>query len=239
VLTPIAYQYESRAPPAGPRLRALADGIADAPYEHHTGRYAYHHTRVWGDPIQSNGRYVMGYASESWTWQADHGTGVERDLQLEAQFPDAASRDYYATRLPRTASSVPHTGPLPPTPIPPLPTDRAGLEEQIQTRYGSGAVVKFLPYFYTTYVVPRAQRAEILRMLADMPGWVWRGTVTDRAGRSGVAITADAAEYHQRYLVILNPVTGELFATELQMTAPARISTYQILLETDRTNTAG
>lgn len=239
VLEPIAYQYGSGAPPAGARLRALADAVTDAPYETHTGRYAYHHTRLWGDPVMSDAsdRYVMGYASESWTWRTDDGTGTQRDLQLEPQFPDPASRDYYQSRLPHN-TPVPHSFPLPPSPVPPLPTDRAGLADRIQTRYGPGAVTKFLPSLYTTYVVPRAVRAQLLRVLADLPAWVWRGSVTDRAGRPGVAITADDPEYHEQFLLVFDPTTGGLLASELLTLRPVRISTYLVVLDTDRTDAA-
>jgi hypothetical protein len=240
VLVPIAYQYDTGAPPAGDRLRDLAERITDAPYEHHTGRYAYHYTRTWGDPLMSDagGRYVLGFAGETKVWQAADGTGRQWDLQLDPEFPDRESRDYWQGRMPRTTPE-PHAFPLPPEEIPPLPTDRAGLADLVQARYGPGAVTKFLAMVYTRYVVPRPVRAQLLRVLADLPGLRWRGTVTDRAGRPGIALTADDAAAAQQYLYVFDPATGGLLATELLTVRPKRISTYQLVLATDRTDRPG
>ncbi|WP_255511200.1 hypothetical protein [Micromonospora sp. WP24] len=76
-------------------------------------------------------------------------------------------------------------------------------------------VVKQLGGLYGLYVVPRRTRAEILRVLADVPGFRWRGQVVDRAGRKGVAITFDDREHDQQSLLIFAPETGELLAYEV------------------------
>jgi hypothetical protein len=239
VLEPIAYQYDSGAPPAGPRLRALADAITDAPYETHAGRYAYHQVRIWGDPVESDSSgHVMGFASEERSWIAADGSGQHWVRQLEPEFPDRASRDYWQSRLPRTLPP-PATYPLPPTAIDPLPTDAAGLARLLQVRYGLGAADKFLAMVYTGYLVPRPVRAQILRVLADLPGLLWRGTVTDRAGRPGVAVTADDPDHGQQSVLVLDPTTGVLRATELLTLRPKRISTYLMVLATDRTDRPG
>jgi hypothetical protein len=247
VLVPVAYQFESGASGARAQLLALAGRLVDAPYDSHTGRYAYHHLRIWGDPIMTSadGRYVLGFASEDKIWQAADGTGRQTRLQLEPQFPDQESRDYYQRTMTATGTGTPapDTIPLPPLDIPPLPADRAGLSELLKVRYGAGAVTKEVVTGYDRYVVPRRTRAEILRVLADVPGFLWRGQVTDRAGRIGLAITFDDPEHGQQSLLVFDPATGQLLAHELLTlqgdAAPKRISTYQLILATDRTDQVG
>jgi hypothetical protein len=241
VLAPVAYQYDTGAPAAGAQLRALADKLVDAPYEHHIGRYTYHHIRIWGDPVMSSpdGRYVLGYASEDETWQAADGTGRQTTVQRDPEYPDRESRDYYQRVMKSAGPATPNTYPLPPMDIPPLPADRAGLRELLKVKYGAGAVPKEVTMVYDRYAVPRPIRAQILRILADVPGFVWRGTVTDRVGRTGVAITFDDREHGQQSLLIFDPHTGQLLAHELLTLKPKRISTYQVILATDRTDTIG
>jgi hypothetical protein len=242
VLLPIAYQYDTGAPSAAAHLRALADTIGDAPNDVHTGRYAYHDVTFWGDPVESagNGRYVMAFASNEKVWQLPDGTGKQIDTQLQPQFPDKASQEYWthSQALP-TDIGTPHTVSLPPLDIPPLPTDLAGLRTLLDVTYGAGQVCKDMGTIYAQYAVPREIRAQILRVLADVPGFVWRGTVTDRAGRTGVAITHDDPQWGQQELLVFDPKTGALLANELLTLSPKRISTYQLILATDRTDTVG
>jgi hypothetical protein len=242
VLVPVAYQYGPGAPPAGDQLRALAARLVDAPYDNHAGRYTYHHTKVWGDPVVGYGPYVMGIASEQQIWQAADGTGRQSTRQLEPQYPDQKSRDYWQRNLKNgaiDATSAPNSYPLPPQDLPPLPSDRARLRELLDVQYGAGAVPKMLAMVYGQYAVPRQTRAEILRILADVPGFVWRGAVTDRAGRPGVAITFDDPEHGQQQLLVFDPDTGALLAQELLTLTPHRISTYLLILATDRTDQLG
>ncbi len=241
VLVPIAYQFEATPTPARDQLRALADRLVDAPYDGHTGRYTYHDIKDWGDPLMSseNGRYVLGYVSELQVWAADDGSGRQSVVQLPPQYPDKESEDYWQ-RHGAGGTSGPHVYPLPAQPdAVPLPADRAGLTEMLAVRYGGGAVHKGVSTVYRRYAVPRQTRAEILRILADVPGYLWRGAVTDRAGRPGLAITFDDPQHNQQNLLIFDPKTGALNADELLTLKPKRISTYGMILATDRTTGTG
>jgi hypothetical protein len=242
VLVPIAYQYETGAPPAGDQLRALADRLVDAPYDKHTGRYTYHHMKTWGDPIMTseNGKYILGYAEERKVWIADDGTGKQQVIPLPPEYPDEASRHYWEQHMP-SAKGGPQVGggALPPTPVSPLPTDRAHLTQLLQVRYGGGAVHKAIATIYQQHAVPRQIRAEILRILADVPGYTWRGTVTDRAGRAGVAVTFDDTANDEQNLLVFDPNTGELLGDELLVLKPRRLSTSEVILATDRTDRIG
>lgn len=236
VLVPVAYEFGSGGKPAAAELRALADRLVDAPYDNRTGRYMFHDTRTWGDPVSSSedGRYLMGYADETKTWRALDGTGRQSSVQLEPQFPDEASREYWRKAV-ESLDTNPgaEVYPLDAQGFTPLPTDLAGLRRRLMVVHGAGAVPKQVASVYAGFVVPRATRAEILRIIADVPGFVWRGKVVDRAGRKGVAITFDDRVHEQQSLLIFNPTTGDLFAEELVTLAHGQISAYQMIITTD------
>ncbi|MET8364097.1 CU044_5270 family protein [Micromonospora sp. NPDC049580] len=244
VLVPVAYQFDADPPAAGPQLRALASKIKDAEYDLHGGRYMYHHTKEWGDPVMTSadGRHHVAFAGESKVWQAADGTGSQINTQLEPQYPDQESRAYWQRKLgagPAVGGNPGAMIPLPPMELTPPPADPSQLRELLQVEYGPGAASKEVSTLYARYVVPRATRAEVLRVLADVPGFRWRGRVTDRAGRAGVAVTFDDREHDQQSLLIFDPRTGELLAHELLTLAPVRISAYQLILDTTWTDRIG
>lgn len=243
VLAPIAYQVDHNPPPAADRLRALAGRLTAAPYEDHTGRYAYHRLQEWGDPQMSDGpnhRYVLGFVHVEKTWQLSDGTGRQQSTPLPPEFPDRASRDYWTKRFPNGPSDGPTSFTLTPDSRPgPPPTDPAGLAERLEVRYGCLAAAKQVAAVYTRYALPTPTRAAILDVLAGMPGFRWRGEVTDRAGRRGVAITCDDPQHAEQGLLIFDGRTGVMLADELVSLRPVRMSAYLVLLDTDRMNRAG
>ncbi|TDC82492.1 hypothetical protein E1193_11635 [Micromonospora sp. KC606] len=243
VLVPVA--YGSGAGAAGSQLRALASRLATTEYDNRTGRYMYHHTKTWGDPVMTSadGRHHVAFADDTKVWQAVDGTGQQVTVQLEPQYPDQESRNYWQRNLkPKAAASATHAPdsfPLPPMDLAPLPSGRAQLNDLLKVRFGAGAVSNEVSMVYGRYVVPRQTRAEILRVLAEVPGFLWRGEVTDRAGRKGVAITFDDRDNNAQSLLIFDPNTGELLAHERLTLSPVRISSYQVILDTawtDRLN---
>lgn len=68
-----------------------------------------------------------------------------------------------------------------------------------------------------------AVRAAILRILADRSDVAFRGEVTDRAGRQGVAVTTTSNDsgLPTRYLLIFDPTTGDLLDSEDILTTSA------------------
>ncbi|WP_346119333.1 CU044_5270 family protein [Micromonospora coerulea] len=241
VLVPVAYQFDAGALPAGAPLRALAGRLAATGYDTRAGRYLYHHTKTWGDPVMTSddGRHTVAFADETKVWQPLDGTGRQVTVQLEPQYPDQASRDYWRGKLTSGPQGAPGAMPLPPMELAPLPSGQAGLRELLKVRFGAGAASKEVSTVYGRYAVPRRTRAEILRVLADVPGFRWRGEVTDRAGRKGLAITFDDRSHNAQSLLIFDPRTGELLAHERLTLSPVRISAYQVILETDRTDRLG
>ncbi|MFG1672938.1 CU044_5270 family protein [Micromonospora sp. NPDC049282] len=234
VLVPVSYQFDTDAPEAGPHLRALAGTIEDAEYDHLRGRYMYHHTKVWGDPVMTSadGRHQVAFAGETKVWQAADGTGSQFNTQLEPEYPDQESRDYWRRKLDaRPAVATPAMISLPPMKLTPPSADPSALRALLKVEQGPGAASKEASNLYAQFVIPRATRAAILRVLAEVPGLRWRGRVTDRAGRSGVAVTFDDREHDAQSLLIFDPRTGELLAHERLTLSPVRISAYQVILD--------
>jgi hypothetical protein len=62
-------------------------------------------------------------------------------------------------------------------------------------------------------ITPAAEAA-ILRLIAGTPHLVNRGTVIDRAGRPGVAVSLDAPQLGNAYTLIFSPHTGQLLGFE-------------------------
>ncbi|MER5700722.1 CU044_5270 family protein [Micromonospora sp. NPDC002296] len=256
VLQPVSYETTA-AEPAGPHLRALAARLADAPYDRAGGRYTYHHTKSWG-AMGTGGPegHMMSYVHERRDWAARDGRRWGETDTLGVEFPDEASREYFSrlrksrpTPTPSPSRSSAPSGELreyPPRKLGKLPADRAALARMLRTEQSAGLVAMAAYEMFVTHVVPRRTRADILTILADKPGFVWRGRVVDRAGRPGLAVTADlippAGEYPQRaqMLLVFDPPTGELLAYEYLELAPRhRVLHYLLLLRTGRTDTLG
>ncbi|MGW5558491.1 CU044_5270 family protein [Micromonospora sp. NPDC003944] len=245
VLVPVTYQFDADPPAAGPQLRMLADKIKDAGYDHQRGRYMYHHAKVWGDPVvtSDDGRHHVAFAHETQIWQATDGTGNQIDTELEPQYPDQESRDYWQresiARPAATGTPAPNVVPLPPRELSQPSDVPSELRELLKVQYGAGVASKEVSTLYGRYVVTRATRAAVLRVLAEVPGFRWRGQVTDRAGRHGVAITFDDREHDAQSLLIFDPKTGELLAHERLTLSPIRISAYKVILDTAWTDRVG
>jgi hypothetical protein len=236
VLVPLAYQYETDPPPAGDHLRALAGQVAATSYDTHPGRYAYHDYKTWGATVMTSAEgYEINYVEERRVWIASDGSGRVRSTQLAPEFPDVASRDYWQHN---PGELGPKTPARPYDDLPagmagpgqPLTSDRAALSEGLSVDQGAGATAKRVMDKYMAYIVPRPARVQILDILADLPGFVWRGQVTDRAGRAGVAISADDPENDVQMILIFNPRTGELYAQEMIMLRERRVAEYALFL---------
>lgn len=76
---------------------------------------------------------------------------------------------------------------------------------------------------YGQVPVPPAVRAAILRYLAATPTLTATGTVTDRAGRAGLAFSLDSdySGLPTRYTLIIDPSDGRLLASEDTLTTRA------------------
>lgn len=249
VVVPIAYEVATDPPPAGDHLRDLAGRITDAPYDGGSGQYAYHRYQTWGGTVAgvSPEGHEMSYVEEFETWTASDGSGRHRQTTLGAEFPDAESERYFEERglpgPPEPLTSDLPAGFLHPGTPPPADPEQLAALLGVDPGDGEPYAVKPLPALYQRYVVPRQVRAAALEVLADVPGLKWRGEVTDRAGRTGVAVTSEANGLEQ--VLVFDPGTGELLAHELvderpdDPGIPFRVQAYALLLETGWTDTLG
>lgn len=218
VAVPIAYQLTDHPPPAGEQLRELAARVIEAPYEQSSGEYAYFYRKSWGDIEQvSPEGYRMSHVEERELWLGDDGPpGRERVTTVGIEFPDAQSRRYFES-LPNADQLLAPSQHVSDIPAglswpEPLPTDRAELAERLGGAERPSD--KLLVAGYQEQLLPWQVRAAILEILADAPGFVWRGEVTDRAGRAGVAVSRDDTAHAQRSVLVFDPQTGELLAHE-------------------------
>lgn len=218
VAVPIAYQLTADPPPAAERLRELAARITEAPYERATGEYAHLYAKSWGNVWQESPQgYRMSYLQERERWFADGAPGRERTATVGIEFPDERSRRYFeglpnADELLAPDEQVTE---LPAGRPPQHPVERDEVAEQLGV--GKGPMTgKQVSFFYSLYPLPPWQtRAAVLAALADAGGYDWRGEVTDRLGRPGVAISYQQPGRSLRAVLVFDARTGELLAHEL------------------------
>jgi hypothetical protein len=237
VIVPVAFELNDSPPPAADRLRDLAGRIVDAPADRHTGRYEFIHWKGWGGvtAVSPEG-HELHHVEEMKSWTGPQGPGLDIRTWLPPEYVTEEARQYWEALGLQQGDTTERN---PREPEPPLPTDPAELRDSLSIRHGPGAATKAVMTAYQNHVVPRAQRAEILRALAEVDGFTWRGTVTDLAGRTGVAISADDHEHEQRNVLVFDARTGELLAQELHRLEPLQVLVYTLFFAYDRTDRTG
>ncbi|MGI5245742.1 hypothetical protein [Dactylosporangium sp. CA-139066] len=215
VVRPVAFEFDKRPPAAGDQLRALAAQLTPSRCDTTTGRYTFIHTIGWNAVFDDtpDGKSQRIVPSERWEWRADDGSERFRSTLLPAVYPNEESYRYYQKHPVQpsgTPAAVVHD--LPPNPdraIVPLPTDPAEVAKKLAAG-GKQFLFWNVRDWFSAHAVPLATRAEVLRILANTPGVVWRGETTDRAGRTGVAISLD--DKAAQHVLIFDPSTGEMLA---------------------------
>ncbi|MEU5903766.1 hypothetical protein ABZ780_05255 [Micromonospora sp. NPDC047467] len=174
------------------------------------GRFAYVHLLQWATDttIAGNSTTTRIVLFEEQRWRADDASG-------------RVIRSRYPTDQQPTDDSTYHPGELD-GPIGPIAADPAALTAHIdatQPRFlGPTAVIRGLVSLLGWRTPNQAARTAVLAVLRDTPGIAYHGSVTDRAGRTGVGVSA--ASDAIRFLLILNPATGELLAYERAALTP-------------------
>jgi hypothetical protein len=250
VVVPIAYEITEDPPPAAPYLRDLAAEITDAPYDEQTGAYAHIRSRLWGDSRVSSDGHVASYIWESEVWIGEDGGGTQRLTRVGVEFPDEESRQYYEAHPQPDWANLPETSVYPfsledygQVPGEPLQTDPwQRIDQMIGADADGNEFFYQIDQLYARHLVPREHRAAVLEALAEVPGGVWRGQVTDRAGRGGVAVSydgvLDGGEPGQHVLVF-EPRTGELLSHEgIRFQTPA-VGFYRLCLDAGWTDDPG
>lgn len=226
--TPPVLPYEtSGAAPAGPTLRRIAAAAAALPAPLESGPYRYVRTQSWAvNSAISGGRVTSVLAGQqSETWRLPDGTGRARTTAGENLVDRVGSRETLDAALARPAdrdqdlAADGHTPP-PLVDLDRLPTDTPAafaraVEPGANTSLPVGALVaQYVRQVFAEQPVPPGARADIWRLLATVPGVTDRGTLTDRVGRQGTAITLDddgtAHGLPEQYLFIIDPADGQL-----------------------------
>lgn len=99
---------------------------------------------------------------------------------------------------------------------------------------------------WATQVVPPTMQSALLQILATQPDVNVAGTVTDRAGRQGIAVSTESPTPRMKYVLVLDENTGMLLDFEevaveegsLPVKSPATIG-YTVWLSTGRVPTTG
>ena len=227
--TPPLLHYSGSSPTARGLLLTLAAAAGRQPAPA-AGRYAYLETEGWYlDTAQDTAGHVVS--------QVD----PERS---EAWMDAAGSGRVEATRAGRRTASSGLYGPGQLGGPPPLPATPAAVRAGLASRtHGYGAwewLVAVQDVWGAQFVSPALQSA-LLQTLAGIPGLSVKGSVIDRAGRPGVAVTATSSSPHMNYTMIFNQQTGAVLdyeqvaldSSDFQVQAPATIG-YTVWLRTGR-----
>lgn len=211
--TPPSLRYQLMAGSTTPRnlLLQLADAAAavsvppaDGDVRYSASQAWYLHTAVDGENVTSK---IVPFTSQVWTRR----DGSRRTLtatpgQTPVTSDLATGLDYDVRRL---------------------STDPTVLTRQLSKRNtlakGPVGYVEVIREIWLADPPTPAVQAAMLRLLAGQPGLEFRGAVTDRLGRHGlaVAITSDDAGLPTRHSLILNPTTGMVLGHEEELTTSA------------------
>jgi hypothetical protein len=206
-IKPLHYTPPGPGAPSGSQLlRALADIAAHqpaAPTPTPHGRYAY---------VKTSGWYTIG----------GQGPGVGSTFPQSTQswtLPDGAGRSLTVTGTGshrRVDDLHVRKGP----PVFDLSTNPRLLTHQLAVGHPrSGVPAEQLVDFEDLdhrQPIPPAADAAILKLLAQIPHLTNHGTVTDRAGRHGIAVSLDTSEFGGgiRETLVFDPHTGQLLSYE-------------------------
>ncbi|MFI7603220.1 hypothetical protein [Actinoplanes sp. NPDC049681] len=240
VIVPIAYTVPGAGQDAGPHLRAMANHLADSPFDLSTGPYTFIRQKsvgVFGAGVEDQGLFKA--AADEWkTWVRADLSGRVVTTPLPAEYPNEASRRYYEAEPdifdnPQVSEQLAQAGDG--TFAAPVPLDRQSLARALQAERPD-AVADALTKLSTRQGLPRAARAEVLRILADHHVFRWRGPVADRLGRPGVALTHRQGDSPFEDVVVLDRRTGELLSYDsVRVDGAPEVTRYTVIYEVRHT----
>ncbi|MGC4812698.1 CU044_5270 family protein [Micromonospora sp. DT228] len=229
----LTYGPASTTERADVRLRRLAEVAAAQPAPPRpAGTVEHLESANWFlNSSISGGRTTSAVVPQQWrSWRTDDDAGRMVRKELPPVFRSDADRKEWQRRGGRVDSSRETTdyaaGEFTPGWPGPVPTDVATLREWLDAGSPPEEPVQYLEdvaHLTGVRLLNPAQRATVLRLLADLPGITVTGTVTDRAGRAGEAysITSDAHGLPAQYTVIVDPDSGVPLGYEEVLTTTA------------------
>jgi len=205
---PLELPYAASATPARQRLLGLASTARTSPDSHPTGRYTYVHTRTWSRDTTAGAPGGDMVCRDERLWWAPDGSGRE----VIAELPGLCT-------APMDGGAVSPYGPgeikiVVPSPSDDPPILASQLADHEDFSSGPQAVLRAVCALYRYHALDAAHRVAALRVLASTSGLVYRGTVVDGAGRTGIAITVDSDAGGTRDVAVFDPASGRLLAYE-------------------------
>ncbi|WP_173033089.1 hypothetical protein [Phytohabitans flavus] len=210
------------------------------------GAYAYVHVQSWAAG-QSRGASPTSRDERLW-WAADRSGRAATTVLSQPPpvpvptVPEASTSDTTITTY--KPGKVPVVVDAPSVQAPLLAFQ---LADQQPLSEGPRGVLRAVADLYRSHHLDPAQRAAALKVLADTDGVDYRGTVVDRSGRSGIAVSVDSDGGATRDVAVFDPRAGRLLSYERvelvgAATSPSRspaLVAYVLYLNSGRTETAG
>jgi hypothetical protein len=200
---PLRYTHASTSVPAGSMLERLADRVDEL--REPAGPVSRVHQREWSLDTRI-------YADDSVTSEM-----VEQEYRRVLR-PDGSGTTWWTDEDGDTGTN--------PYSWDPAPEDPEAFTTWLFSRPGDvgfgnamGADQITGDLLRSQALIP-AQRAALLRALAELPGLTYDGEVTDRAGRVGQAFSSesDSGGLPSRYTIIVDPDTGTILGQEQTLT---------------------
>lgn len=221
---PLAMQYSEAAPPAGDALIRLAATLGSAPTEAPTdGRFTFVQVGQWSlDMTSSQGRTDIAVVPQVIsTWRASDGSGKVVTASLgRSSLGSGPTAEGVIAAAASAEPTVETYGPqqLAAVIAEPVPSDPDGLERAFDAHQprvnGPESVLRAVADLYRGTEVKKETRIAALRVLARTEGVLLRGTVIDRLGRPGLAVSVDSDKDGTRDLLVIDERTGRLLAHE-------------------------
>jgi hypothetical protein len=219
--------------PAREALREIHAGLAKTGGAPAPGRYLHTRQQIWS--AHDTPEAKSGVAHEVQRWRAADRSA--RELRVMPPSATPIIRDF-----------APGTYPLDFERPSPLPEILAGQLAQAARRLpGPEHYLRAISTMYKNHCLDNAQRAAVVRILADTDGLEFHPAIVDRLGRPGVAVSATSPSPvtgDLRDVLMFNPQTGDLLSHEqvLQVSRPgsavrqAVVYSYVLYLACDYTD---
>jgi hypothetical protein len=244
--SPLAMSTAGNPPAARPHLAALAKVAGRAPAAPGAGAYTYVHVQTW-TAGRSRGARPISRDERLW-WAADRSGRAETTaLSQPPSVPVPAAPGASASDTTTTTYEPGKVSVVVDSPSAQAPLLAFQLADRHPLKEGPRGVLRAVADLYRSHHLDPAQRAAALQVLADTDGVDYRGTVVDRSGRSGVAVSVDSDGGTTRDVAIFDPGAGRLLSYERvalvgAATSPSRspaLVAYVLYLNSGRTETAG
>jgi hypothetical protein len=196
---PLPLTEATHPAPARTQLAAMAARAAQSAGAGPVRRYTYMHTRTWSRDLGSG---EPGAFHEEWLWYAADRSGRRVTARLSTGSREVV--DYRPGAAPVVVGS--------PSADPPILASQ--LADHHDFASGPQGPLRAVVDMYRYHVLDPDHRAAALRVLADTAGLLFRGEVTDAAGRTGVAVSVDSDHGATRDVAVFDRASGALLSYE-------------------------